>query len=75
MLFYYSGQYLLMHGAMHHSNLQHELDRFMKNSNSVTIPILSVGKQPTKYTAKQWDHGNGNGEEEFVLGLEKNRTE
>lgn len=23
MLFYYSGQYLLMHGAMHHSNLQH----------------------------------------------------
>jgi uncharacterized membrane protein YhhN len=22
MLFYYSGQYLLMHGAMHHSNLQ-----------------------------------------------------
>lgn len=23
MLLYYSGQYLLMHGAMHHSNLQH----------------------------------------------------
>lgn len=23
MLFYYSGQYLLMHGAMHHSNLQY----------------------------------------------------
>lgn len=23
MLFYFSGQYLLMHGAMHHSNLQH----------------------------------------------------
>ena len=23
MLLYYTGQYLLMHGAMHHSNLQH----------------------------------------------------
>lgn len=23
MLFYYGGQYLIMHGAMHHSNLQH----------------------------------------------------
>lgn len=59
MLFYYSAQYLLMHGAMHHSNLQHELTKFYKNSTSSTVPILSIGKQSSKYGARQWDHGNG----------------
>jgi uncharacterized membrane protein YhhN len=65
MLFYYSAQYLLMHGAMHHSNLQHELTKFLKNSTSNTVPVLSIGKQSTKYGARQWD--NGTGDHEFSL--------
>lgn len=59
MLFYYSAQYLLMHGAMHHSNLQHEITKFLKNSTSNIIPKLSIGKQGTKYGTRQWDHGTG----------------
>ena len=30
MLAYYSGQYLIMHGALHHSNLQNEINKFFK---------------------------------------------
>ena len=42
MLLYYSGQYLLMHGAMHHSNLQYQISRYLKatgSSNSQTPNI------------------------------------
>lgn len=30
MLTYYAGQYLIMHGSLHHSNLQHEITLFNK---------------------------------------------
>lgn len=64
MLFYYSGQYLLMHGAMHHSNLQHEINKYFKNSGSMSAsPTLSVGKASPKHSSRQWDHGEGKGED------------
>jgi len=28
---YYSGQYIIMHGALHHSNLLYQIDNFIKN--------------------------------------------
>jgi len=59
MLLYYSGQYFIMHGAMHHSNLQHELNKFFKSAgNSTFLPTLSIGKS-NKNSARQWDHGDG----------------
>lgn len=59
MLFYYSGQYLLMHGALHHSNLQHQINKFLKNSGTISsLPTLSVGKSIPKYMSRQWDHGD-----------------
>lgn len=64
MLFYYSGQYLLMHGAMHHSNLQHEINKFLKSSGPISsTPTLSVGKPNSKYASRQWDHGEGKDDE------------
>lgn len=34
MLTYYAGQYLIMHGSLHHSNLQHEITQFNKYRKS-----------------------------------------
>ena len=39
MLMYFSAQYLLMHGAMHHSNLQYKIDMYMKRNGSQIAPI------------------------------------
>lgn len=47
-----------MHGAMHHSNLQHELTKFMKSSGSGNFTI-AIGKSNPKIGGRQWDLGEG----------------
>lgn len=72
MLFYYSAQYLLMHGAMHHSNLQYEITKFMKNTGTSITPSLTVGKVNTKYASRQWDNGTS---EDLPIFNDKNLAE
>jgi uncharacterized membrane protein YhhN len=58
MLLYYGGQYLIMHGTVHHANLQHEVNRYYKNGgNNNMVPVMTVGREIVQ--KKQWDHGNG----------------
>lgn len=35
MLTYYGAQYFIMHGSLHQSNLQHEIDRLIKSKGKV----------------------------------------
>ena len=42
MLLYYSAQYLLMHGAMHHSNLQYQISRYLKATGSGSAQAANI---------------------------------
>lgn len=35
MLTYYSAQYLIMHGSLHHSNLQHNINQLVKGKTTI----------------------------------------
>lgn len=46
MLFYYAAQFLLMHGAMHHSNLQYQISRYQKLTGATgSLRVETVGKK------------------------------
>lgn len=62
MLFYYSGQYFLMHGAIHHSNLQHEIGKFFKSNSGVGS--LTIGKN-----TPSWDQGHKDGNVDLPVNL------
>jgi len=40
MLTYYLGQYLIMHGSLHHSNLQHKIDMYIKYKSKNLLHML-----------------------------------
>ena len=48
MLLYYAAQYLLMHGAMHHSNMQYQIDQYKKATGSAQIDLRVETKDKNK---------------------------
>ena len=66
MVLYYSAQYFLMHGAMHHSNLQYQISRYLKattgsaNVQNANIRVQTRGKGRNA-NSPRWE---GNSDEE-----------
>lgn len=60
MLLYYSAQYLLMHGAMHHSNLQYQISRYLKATGSANLQSANIRVQ-TRSKAKNGSNARWEG--------------